>query len=174
MIANLWHILGFSGVRYLCPIKPRPGETPRFWRGSPAHVGVFKHARDIITPDPRVNSLPVYAPADGTIIELIQHNTLWGDAGYFVPYLNLVTVRTVVEGEFYQLCHIAARSCPLPLGSRVRMGQKIAMTGLNGWVTVIDGMPCSHLHIMVAKKTLRRKEGFVSTRIRWEQTPVYL
>lgn len=164
---NIWHNIGLSGQSYICPIKPRTGENPRFWKDSPAHKGVFAHAKDIIIPDPRILSLPVYAPADGVITELVQHYTQWGQTSYYLPFLNRLTVQTIVDGEFYQLCHIGANSCLCKIGDNVKAGQQIAETGVNGYM--IDPR---HIHILVGMYTSRNKFGFESLRIRWIRTTV--
>jgi len=158
---NIFHIFGFSSNKYICPIKPRSGEKPRFWKDSPAHVSVFKHAKDIIIPDPRNNPLPVYAPAGGTILALVQHNTLWGQDASFLPFLNYVTVQSDIPEEFYQLCHIAKDSCRFKIGDRIEKGAVIAQTGINGYMT-----DPRHIHFIVGKFTNINPEGFVSLRIR--------
>jgi murein DD-endopeptidase MepM/ murein hydrolase activator NlpD len=162
---DLYHLIGLSGQKYLCPIKPRPGEKPRFWRDSPEHKGKYAHARDIIIPDPRVKVLPVYAPASGKIARLVQHNTLWGEGEQFLPHLNYITVVTDVPGEFYEICHIGALSCQYKIGDRITIGEQIATTGTNGRMT-----DPRHLHMMVAKVA---SKGFTSVRIRWQRAAVY-
>lgn len=164
---NIWHALGLSGQKYICPIYPRPGKKPRFWRDSPAHVGVFSNAKDIIIPDPRSNPLVVHAPASGVIVELVQNHTQWGSTPYFLPFLNYVTVRTFVSGEFYQLCHIAVNSCIYKVGTAIEIGAVLAQTGVNGYMT-----DPRHIHFMVGVYTRKKKEGFVSVKVRWQKTPV--
>lgn len=160
---NIWHALGFSAQTYLSPILPRPGENPRFWRDSPAHIGVFSHARDIIIPDPRVKPLPVYAPASGVITELVQSYTSWGNTPNYGPFLNYVTVQTKTPGEFYQLCHIAAHSCSLRVGNTIEAGTILAQTGVNGYMT-----DPRHIHFLVGVRTEKTREGFTSVHIRWK------
>ncbi len=164
---NIWHILGLSDLLYTCPIRPRTGESPRFWKGSPAHSGVFAYAKDIIIPDPRINPLPVYAPANGLVTEVVQHYTEWGQVPYYLPFLNKITVQTAVGGEFYQLCHIGTNSCSHKIGDAVTLGQQIATTGVNGYMT-----DPRHIHMIVGTYTTRNKLGFKSLRIRWHKTTV--
>ena len=164
---NVFHALGFSGQQYFCPIRPRPGEKPRFWHDSPAHVEVFAHARDIIVPDPRSNTLPVFAPASGVITQLVQHHTRWGQDHSFLPYLNYLTVQTLVLGEFYQICHIGTNSCLFKIGDTIKASVQIATTGVNGYMTDVR-----HIHMLVGIYTRKNSQGFVSVRIRWQEATV--
>ncbi len=156
-----WHLLGLSEIKYLCPIKPKIGEKPRFWRDSPSHVGKYKWAVDIIIPDPRVNPLPLYAPVDGTIVDLVQVYTVWGNCRDFENYVNYITV--LAQGnEYFQICHISCNSCNKSVGRKVYTGEVIAYTGVNGWMTDIR-----HAHFMVFR--LDGKGSFQSLKIRWKQ-----
>lgn len=161
---RLFHLLGWSGQKYPCPIKPRRGESPKFWRGSPVHFGPFRHAVDIIVPDPRKRVLPVYAPASGVITCLVQCYTVWGVTEAFSPYRNYVQVSTEVLGEFYEICHIGAYSCRLRVGDRVEAGEKMATTGVNGWMT-----DPRHIHFMVGVWRDGPGGTFRSLRIRWRK-----
>ena len=163
---NIWHIAGFSCLQYQCPIKPRSGERPRFWKGSPTHKGPFAHARDIIVPDPQVRSLPVFAPQDGVIVELKQNHTAWGRTSGYALFTNVISVLTLVPREFYQFCHIMAFSCPYKIGDRVKAGELLAQTGANGYMT-----DTRHIHFMVGVIDEKGPEGFSSVRIRWANTP---
>jgi|GEM_PF-1421618 len=162
--ARLFHLLGWSGRKYFCPVKPRRGESTRFWKDSPAHVGPFQYAVDIIVPDPRVQTLPVYAPANGTIVCLVQHHTVWGTTLDFLPFCNYVRVFTEIPREFYEICHIGACSCRLRVGDRVEEGQKMATTGVSGWMT-----DPRHIHFMVGVWTNETAGAFRSLRIRWQK-----
>lgn len=162
----LHHWFDFSSQRYLCPIKPRESERPRFWRDSPVHIGIDRHAKDIVIPDPRTNSLPVYAPADGVVTRLVQTNERWGTISEFLPFLNYIAVCTL-WGEFWFLGHIARDSCPLRIGGTVARGQIVAYTGVNGFMT-----DPRHLHMMVGRAA-RNPQGYRSLRIRWLKNPVY-
>lgn len=160
---NLFHLLGYTELKYLCPIKPLPGEVPRFWRNSPAHVGKLAHAKDIIIPDPSKKPLPVYAPASGVITQIVQKHDVWGNSPIFEPYLNLITVRTH-QGEVYEIAHIQKDSCPFYVGSQIKKGQIIARTGANGYMTDVR-----HIHFVVLSA-----DCSVGLKIRWDKNPVYL
>jgi murein DD-endopeptidase MepM/ murein hydrolase activator NlpD len=134
-------------------------------------VGAFQHARDIIIPDPRVNKLPVYTPADGQVTKVVQGNTIWGDGHIFKDMVNYITIITSTW-EFYQICHIDTNSCTLKVGDFVCMGRQIALTGLNGWITETDSKPNSHLHLLVGAPSDKFAEGFESLRIRWIKTAI--
>lgn len=163
---NIWHSLRLTSQRYVCPIYPRPGEKPRFWHGSPEHKGPFRFAQDIITTDPRINPLMVYAPAAGQIVELVQSHTVYGDNPGYRDFLNYITVVTDVD-EFYQICHIAANSCPFEVGATINEGYVIGETGANGHMTDVR-----HLHFMVGMYLPKSKRGFTSLRIRWQNAPI--
>ena len=158
---EIFHSLSLSSYEYLSPITPRSGEKVRFWQDSPAHVGPYRHALDIIIPDPRINSLPVLAPQDGRIIALVQDNTEYGDSQDYLFKLNYVTVQ-VGKSEFYELCHIDKESCKYEIGDTVKKGNIIAKTGVNGWMTDVR-----HLHFMVGKWLPNNQ--FQSLKIRFRQ-----
>ena len=157
---SVFHKLSTSAYVYESPIKPRPGEKVRFWKDSPSHVGVFRNALDIITPDPRVKPLPVFAPQSGRIISLTQNFDEFGDGKEWMDKLNFVTVQ-VGMAEFYELCHIAKGSCLHRVGDEIRKGERIAQTGANGWMTDVR-----HLHFMVGRWT--SGNNFQSLKIRFE------
>lgn len=128
------HRLGFTSIKYDYPIKPRNGEEPRFWQNDVSHVGLQRHALDFIIPHPlEKGPLPIYMPADGTIVEVIQHNDRWG-CKEFENYLNQIVAVTKNE-EYFRIAHIAKDSCDYSVGSFVKRGAKIAETGINGWMT---------------------------------------
>lgn len=128
------HRLGFTSIKYDYPIKPRIGEKPRFWQNDLSHVDLQKHALDFIIPHPlEKGPLPIYMPADGRIIEVIQHNEKWGGRE-FEGYLNQLVALTV-NGEYFRIAHIGKESCEHNVGTFVKRGIKIAETGVNGWMT---------------------------------------
>ncbi len=153
------HLRHKSAYQFESPIKPRPGESVRFWKDSPSHVGKYEYAVDIIIPDPRVKPLPVYAPQSGKITALVQQYNEFGGPEY-INQLNYITVQ--VWGEFYELCHIGKASCRFEVGDWVKKGQQIATTGVNGWMT-----DPRHLHFMVGR--LKGDQGdFESLKINFE------
>jgi hypothetical protein len=158
-IYRLW---GYSTVfKYTCPIKPREGEKPRFWKDSPTHSGPYINAVDIIIPDPRIKVLPVIVPMTGIVTKVVQHHTRWGDDPRFLPFLNFIRIRTGIT--WYEICHIGANSCPpwVMVGKIVRRGQVLATTGVNGYMT-----DPRHIHFMVAVGNIQKRE-FQSLKIRW-------
>lgn len=127
------HRLGYTSIKYDYPIKPRVGEKPRFWKNDKSHIGLQSNALDFIIPHPIDRGpLPIYMPADGTIVEVIQYNDKWGDKR-FENYLNQL-VAVTKNGEYFRVAHIAKDSCDYE-GEFVKRGVKIAETGVNGWMT---------------------------------------
>jgi len=150
------------------PIKPRPGGQVRYWYDSPAHVGPYKYALDIIVPDPRINPLPVYAPAGGRVAAIVQNNYIVGETEDYKKYLNYINV-SMGNGLFYELCHIGMNSAfhnerLMEVGDQIRKGEKIATTGANGWMTDVR-----HLHFMVGRWI--NGGSFESLPIRFEDAP---
>lgn len=166
---NFFHFLGFSKHIYEFPVLvggERPKTFSQLGFSSPAHTGPFKHAQDISVPDPRERPLDIRAPKSGVIVALSQLGTRWGEGPEYNDQLNFVTVR-VDDSEFYEVCHIAAHSCPFTVGERVQEGTILAKTGLNGWTTVTSNNPDSHVHILVAR-VVKPYPGFQSIRIRFK------
>lgn len=155
------HILWFTSIKYDYPIKPRAGENPRFWiNGEPdgSHVGLQKHALDFIVPHPiEKGPLPIYMPADGRIVEVIQHNEKWGGQE-FETYLNQLVALTV-NGEYFRIAHIGKDSCKYNVGTFVKRGEKIAETGVNGWMT---DPRHSHFEVGIIVNNLRQ-----TLKVRW-------
>ncbi|HLD51118.1 hypothetical protein A3K34_01650 [candidate division WWE3 bacterium RIFOXYC1_FULL_40_10] len=170
---NLFHMFGYSCKRYITPILV-DGKRPQTYielgyPRSPAHAGSFFYAEDLWVPDPRTASLQIYAPASGVAVYLVQHNTVWGSTKEYQKYLNIITVQVTGKfrepgGEFYELAHLAANSCPFQVGQKVKAGDLLGKTGLNGWITLTDGVVDSHLHFMVG--VWGENGSFKSLRIR--------
>jgi len=161
---SLAQFFGYSQQLYKYPIRPRQGEKIRFWENDLSHVDRDLHAKDIITPDPRRKVLPVWAPQSGVVIELVQSHTQWGGARVFARLKNFVRVR-VSDREFYLIAHIGVNSCPFSVGSWVEVGQQLAVTGANGWMT-----DPRHLHFVVGLFTYN---NYRSLRIRWDRNQEY-
>lgn len=159
-----FHAFGYSAFTYKWPIRPRQCKSPRYWENTESHVGKDANALDIFTPDPIINPLPVWVPRDGTIIALKQDSETWGDTKDFEDYLNYVIVQ-VSPTEFYMCAHIAANSCPYKVGDKVKVGQQLATTGVNGWMMNVE-----HHHFMVAKVV---GNSYESVRIRWDEEQEY-
>ena len=160
----VFHWFGYSQVSYKYPVRPRSGEKLRFWDNTLSHVGRDLYALDIIIPDPRKTALPVWAPQSGVVISLQQHNTLWGQDASFAPYMNYVKV-AVSSTEFYMIAHIGKNSCPFALGERVKIGQQLASSGVNGWMTDVR-----HLHFIVGRIY---GGDYKSLKIRWSRFQNY-
>lgn len=170
----LYHLFGFSGERYAAPVLVN-GRVPKTYLQlgfkSAGHTGPFAYAEDFLIPNPEDTPLPVLAPASGTIVALVQRNLTWGPSKLFAKHLNFVTVQITgyfgkPGAEFYELSHIGYESCPYPVGARIKKGEQIAATGLNGWTTETQGVPDYHLHFMVGMWLGLSK--FTSLRIRYE------
>jgi len=155
-----------------CPIKPRENELVRYWKDSPSHVGSFKYAVDIITPDPNVNPLVVYSPVSGIVTSIIQEFDEFGNSPAFNDKLNFLTIQLDDGITFVQLCHIGKNSAinnegiPLKVGDRVVENTPLAKTGANGWMT-----DPRHLHIMAGKWDKTNPEGFYSIPIHFKDAP---
>lgn len=170
---RLFHILGFTSLKYLHPVLVE-GKVPKTYLDlgyrSPAHTGPFVHAQDFLIPNPEEERLPIFAPASGTIIALVQNNVRWGTAEEHKSFLNYLTVQVTgnpnqIGGEFYEIAHIDANSCPCKIGQQIKRGEVIAKTGLNGWMTSTDGFVDAHVHFMVGIWT--RNTAFKSLMIRY-------
>lgn len=170
---NLFHRFGFSALRYKFPVLVG-GKKPKTYLQlgfrSPAHKGPFVFAEDLVVPDPRLTPLHVFAPASGVIVAIVKGNTRWGNESHFQPYLNYITVQVTGSflkpgSEFYELAHVDFGDRFLEVGQNIDVGSLLGSTGLNGWMTVTNGVVDSHLHFMVG--IWRRKGSFQSVRIRY-------
>ena len=123
-----------------------PDETYRrgkFWcAASPAsHKSAFKWAIDFLVPD----GTPVFAAADGVVIEVVEDNDRWGDGPEYRDFMNRVTIQHG-NGEYTQYCHFAKLS-PSEAGvqrmNTVKRGQRIGTVGKTVWTDR------DHLHLLV-------------------------
>ncbi len=117
-------------------------ERDGFWCAmSPqSHMGPFLNAIDFLIPD----GTPVLAAQEGEIVELVEHNTKWGDGDQYRDTLNFMTL-VHSSGELTQYCHLARnsiRDLGLRVGSGVKQGQRIATVGKTGWTDR------DHLHFL--------------------------
>lgn len=123
-----------------------PDETYRrdkfFCALSPAsHKSAFKWAIDFLVPD----GTPVLAAAEGTVIEVVEHNDQWGNGIEFRNLMNRVTIQHP-NGEYTQYCHLAKRSVSEAGVHRmdvVKQGQRIGTVGKTGWTDR------DHLHLLI-------------------------
>lgn len=163
--AELYHWISQSRYQYSLPVAL---QEVRLLQTSPAHTDRYRHAVDIPVPNPNETQTIVYAPQSGIVRKVVLDNTEWGPTNQYLGSLNFVTIQ-VGGQEFYQLCHLA----PLPgrllfPNQAVEKGEPIARVGLNGWITVTNGIPDSHVHMLVGRWT-KGFEDFTSLRIRWNQ-----
>lgn len=121
-----------------------------------AHAGPFKEALDFSVD----LGTPVLAPLDGEIIEVVDIYKKHGSSPKFANYLNYITIKHA-NNEYSQLAHLEKKSSLVKVEDKVREGQKIAFTGLSGWMTA------PHLHMFVFKLT-SAKEGFEGLEIRFK------
>ena len=126
----------------------------------PSHSGDFKGAVDLAVDLGTV----VTAPLDGLIIEIVDRFDISGPTEKFVNYLNYITIAHA-NGEYSQLAHIAKGSVTVQKGQYVSKGQKLAVTGLNGWM---EEPFLEHVHMFVFK--LLPKGGFKGLKIRFRTT----
>ena len=164
---NIFNVLGFTRYRYSAPLQIK---TRTYGVKSPAHYGPYKHAVDLIVPDPRLEQINVIAPSSGEIIYLKQDAVIWGPEKRFRFHTNFMTVQTT-WGEFWEIGHLGVNTSKFRLGDCVREGDVVAKTGLNGWITETNGVPDAHTHFLVGIWTNNKEWGFKSLRIRrknWE------
>lgn len=156
----------YSKYTYSIPVKL---DKPRIWQRSPAHIGKYKNAVDILVPPPWIQQTIVYAPASGRIEYLELSNDKWGATVEYKNFLNFINIR-VDQNEFYELSHVAAlpNQSSLRIGQEVKSGQPLAIAALNGWMTTTNGIPDTHIHMMVGK-WLHDSNDFYSLEIRWKK-----
>lgn len=113
---------------------------------------------------------PVYAPARGKIILIVQnynkatHNPRDGD------YVNQIVIRTS-GNETYELKHVLYNACALGPGDWVDEGQELTRVGLNGYYIEDNGVEFPpHLHFAVhAKRTLPLRLRFKDYKVFYGQ-----
>lgn len=156
-----------SRSRYVYRLPVTLANYERF-PNSPEHKGDFLYAEDIAVPNPETQKLTVFAPQSGVIWAGVLSNTVWGNNPQYKKYLNWINVY-VGNGEFFEIAHVA----PIPqkdlfVGKRISMGQPILETALNGYITATNGVPDSHVHILVGKWLNKERTKFTSLKIRWK------
>ena len=109
------------------------------------HRAAFKHAIDFIVPD----GSPIFAAADGVVIEVVEDNKKYGDGREFRNFMNRITLGHE-NGEVTQYCHLKENSVSeagVMKGDRVKQGQLIGIVGKTGYIpNDID-----HLHFVVLR-----------------------
>jgi murein DD-endopeptidase MepM/ murein hydrolase activator NlpD len=111
----------------------------------------FLNVVDFLIPD----GTPVLAAQEGKIVELVEHNTEWGDGDKYRDTLNFMTL-VHQSGELTQYCHLAkgaVSALGLQVGSGVKQGQRIATVGKTGWTDR------DHLHFLAFRYDKRNPDN---------------
>ena len=134
-----------------------------FWaaKSPDSHIGPFLWATDFLVPD----GTKVLSAQEGTIIEIQEHSSSWGDGPEFRDLLNYLTIQHK-GGEYSQYCHLAPFSVSelgLSVGDSVKQGQPIGAVGKTGWTDR------DHLHFIVFRddNSSKNPHGFKSLKIRF-------
>jgi murein DD-endopeptidase MepM/ murein hydrolase activator NlpD len=121
---------------------------------SPGHPGPYKGAIDFAVEI----GTDVLAPLDGEVITVVDKNNKYGPTPEFASYANYIQLKHM-HGETSDLMHLAQNTVLVKVGDHVRKGQKLAKTGLSGYMTA------PHLHWFVFHRT-KSKAGFAGLAIR--------
>lgn len=156
--------VGYSRYRYSLPVTL---DTYYIFPRSPTHVGPFKNAVDILVPDPREKETIVYSPCGGEVKYVVLNNTAWGPGEEFGDKLNFIHI-AVGNREFLEIAHVGPleENFMYP-GKIIKAGEPIARVALNGRITMTDGKPDAHVHIMVGE-WVGENGDFRSLKIRWD------
>ena len=127
----------------------------------PSHEGPFKGAVDLAVD----LGTDVLAPLDGRVVEVVDKFDKYGVGEKYGKYLNFITI-SHVNGEYSQLAHIAKGSAKVKVGQFVKTGQKLGVTGLNGWM---EEPFLKHVHMLVF--TLLPRGGFKGLKIKFMKKP---
>lgn len=139
---------------YTLPFTPNTVIT-QVVTDSPGHPGPYKGAIDFAVE----TGTDVLAPLDGEIITVVDKHTKYGASSKFADYANYVQIKHA-KGETSSLMHLAKGSVVVKAGDKVKMGQRLATTGLSGYMTA------PHLHWFVFHTT-DSKDGFEGLAIRF-------
>ena len=153
----------FSGKSkniYSVPLNPE-NKIKNILYDRPSHKGPFKGAVDLAVD----LGSDVLAPFYGRIVEVVDKFDKYGAGEEFGKYLNFVTIAHD-NGEYSQLAHIAKGFSKVKVGQLVKTGQKLAVTGLNGWM---EELFLEHVHMLVFK--LLPEGGFQGLKIRFLKKP---
>ena len=120
---------------------------------SPSHIDDFEGSIDLAVPIGTI----VFASADGTVVRVRDDSEKYGNDRKYGQDVNYVTIRHQND-ELSEYLHLAKGSANVGVGDKVKRGQKIAETGLSGWLTA------PHLHWMVY-----RSSGFPCLQIQLEK-----
>jgi murein DD-endopeptidase MepM/ murein hydrolase activator NlpD len=115
----------------------------KVWKYSPMHKDKFEHAIDIFVPV----ETEIIAVQDGTVIEIIDGNDLYGQNDEYVDKMNYFSILHE-NNEVSQYVHILKYSLlemNIKVGDKVKKGQVLGKTGRNGY------MSHDHLHFVIFK-----------------------
>lgn len=119
-----------------------------------SHKGKFEHAIDFIVKDGNL----VRAAKAGTIVDIVESNTMYGATEDYAKFVNYVTID---HGSFYsQYAHLERNSPSLfglHTGKKVVRGQTIGIVGKSGWIDF--GSEGDHLHFMLFRTSDRSFES---------------
>jgi murein DD-endopeptidase MepM/ murein hydrolase activator NlpD len=122
---------------YLLPIPPDTA-IEKIVTDSPGHPGPYRGAVDFAVPV----GTDVLAPFDGKVIAAVDTHSRHGADPKYAKSCNYVQIAHP-NGEISDLIHLAAGSIMVQKGDKVIQGQKLAETGLSGYMTA------PHLHWFV-------------------------
>lgn len=105
---------------------------------SGSHEGSYKGSIDYAVPV----GTDVFAANGGIVTRVRDDSDRYGQDARFGPDVNYITIRHS-DNEVSEYLHLAKGSATVTISDKVNTGQKIAETGLSGW------MFAPHLHFMV-------------------------
>ena len=125
----MYHFFGKSRYAYSYPVASSvPAQAPNLI----GHLSTSKHLHFEVA-NPTFGHEEIYAPAPGKIIEIVQRH----DA--VLPIMPNRIVVASLAGEYWEISHFLADSCDLHVGYEVYEGQRLALTGHNGYVDTLHG-----------------------------------
>ena len=120
---------------------------------NPSHSGDFEGSIDLAV----LVGTDVFASADGIVVRVRDDSDKYGNDQKYGQDVNYITIKHQ-DSELSEYLHLAKGSVIVKVGDKVERGQKIAETGLSGWLTA------PHLHWMVYKTS-----GFPCLQIQLEK-----
>lgn len=124
----------------------------------PGHPGPYKGAVDLAVKP----GSDVLSPLEGEVIKVVDAYDQYGNDPKYAEFANYIQIAHD-NGETSTLMHLAAGSALVKVGEKVRLGQKVAKTGLSGYMTE------PHLHWAVWVRD-DSKHGFHGLYIRGPST----
>jgi murein DD-endopeptidase MepM/ murein hydrolase activator NlpD len=103
-----------------------------------SHQGSYEGSVDFAVP----LATPVLAGADGVVVRVRDDSDVYGQDPSYGPSVNYITLEHAGQ-ELSEYLHLAKGSAVVSVGDTVEVGQRIAVTGLSGWLYA------PHLHFMV-------------------------